>query len=54
MFMQSLVKDQESRRHLFEMDMALIALRDKYGDDDPHLIQLTGLYNNLLRRWSEC
>lgn len=54
MFMQSLVKDQESRRHLFEMDMALMALRERYGDDDPQLVQLTGLYNNLLRRWSEC
>jgi len=54
MFMQSLVKDTEHRRHLYDMDMALIALREKYGDDDPHLIRLTGLYNNLVRRWSEC
>jgi len=54
MFMQSLVKDQDSRSHLFEMDMALMALRERYGDDDPQLVQLTGLYNNLLRRWSEC
>ena len=54
MFMQSLVKDTENRRHLFEMDMALIALRKQYGDDDPNLIRLTGLYNNLVRRWSEC
>lgn len=54
MFMQSLVKDTESRRHLYEMDMALIALRKKYGEDDIELIRLTGLYNNLVRRWSEC
>lgn len=54
MFMQSLVKDTESRRHLFEMDMALISLRHRYGNDDADLVRLTGLYNNLIRRWSEC
>jgi len=54
MFMQSLVKDTESRRHLFEMDMALISLRHRYGNDDVDLVRLTGLYNNLVRRWSEC
>ncbi|MDZ7751123.1 MAG: Fe2+-dependent dioxygenase [Gammaproteobacteria bacterium] len=54
MFMQSLVKDTENRRHLFEMDMALMALREQYGDDEAHLVRLTGLYNNLVRRWSEC
>jgi PKHD-type hydroxylase len=54
LFMQSLVKDTESRRMLFEMDLALIALRGRYGEDDKDLVRLTGIYNNLLRRWSEC
>ncbi|MFN3716789.1 MAG: Fe2+-dependent dioxygenase [Thiobacillus sp.] len=53
-FMQSLVKDSEARRQLFEMDMALIALRQKLGDGDPHLVRLTALYNNLLRKWADC
>lgn len=52
-FLQSLVKDSESRRQLFDMDRALIALRQKLGDGDPHLVRLTALYNNLLRRWAE-
>lgn len=52
-FLQSLVKDTECRRHLFEMDMALLALRQRLGDGDPQLVRLTALYNNLLRRWSE-
>lgn len=52
-FMQSLVKDNESRRQLFDMDMALITLRQKLGDADPQLLRLTALYNNLLRRWTE-
>jgi PKHD-type hydroxylase len=54
LFLQSLVKDTESRRMLFEMDMALVALRQRYGEEDADLVRLTGLYNNLLRRWSEC
>ncbi|MDZ7768779.1 MAG: Fe2+-dependent dioxygenase [Woeseiaceae bacterium] len=54
MFIQSLVKDVESRRHLFDTDMALMSLRERYGDDDADLIRLTGLYQNLVRRWSEC
>lgn len=53
-FLQSVVKDTESRRLLFEMDMALIALRRRYGEEDADLVRLTGLYHNLLRRWSEC
>jgi PKHD-type hydroxylase len=54
LFMQSVVKDTECRRQLYEMDLALIALRQRLGEGDPQLVRLTGLYNNLLRRWSEC
>jgi PKHD-type hydroxylase len=36
------------------MDLALMALRQKHGEEQPEVIRLTGLYNNLLRRWSEC
>ncbi|MBG6070754.1 MULTISPECIES: Fe2+-dependent dioxygenase [unclassified Polaromonas] len=53
-FMQSVVKDTECRRQLHEMDLALIDLRQRCGETDPALVRLTGLYNNLLRRWSEC
>jgi PKHD-type hydroxylase len=54
LFIQSIVKDTECRRHLHEMDRDLMDLRQRYGDADPALVRLTGLYNNLLRRWSEC
>jgi PKHD-type hydroxylase len=53
-FMQSVVKDTECRRQLYEMDLALMDLRQRCGEADPALVRLTGLYNNLLRRWSEC
>ncbi|MDZ7764809.1 MAG: Fe2+-dependent dioxygenase [Melioribacteraceae bacterium] len=54
MFMQSLVKDTEHRRLLYQMDLSLMALRQRYGEEEKDLVRLTGLYNNLLRRWSEC
>ncbi|MDZ7670953.1 MAG: hypothetical protein U5Q16_16585 [Gammaproteobacteria bacterium] len=34
--------------------MALMSLRERFGDDDADLIRLTGLYHNLVRRWAEC
>jgi PKHD-type hydroxylase len=54
LFIQSVVKDAECRRLLYEMDLNLMDLRQRCGDADPALVRLTGLYNNLLRRWSEC
>lgn len=54
LFMQSVVKDTECRRQLYEMDLALMALRARLGEADPELVKLTGSYGNLLRRWSEC
>jgi len=54
LFVQSVVKDSDCRRELYQMDCALIDLRQKYGEDEPQLIALTGTYNSLLRRWSEC
>lgn len=54
LFMQSVVKDADCRRHLYEMDLALMDLRQRVGEADASLVRLTGLYNNLLRRWSEC
>ncbi|WP_439586484.1 Fe2+-dependent dioxygenase [Hydrogenophaga sp.] len=54
LFMQSVVKDTECRRHLYEMDLALMRLRQRHGEADPDLVRLTGLYNDLLRRWSDC
>jgi PKHD-type hydroxylase len=29
-------------------------LRKRCGEAAPALVRLTGLYNKLLRRWSEC
>jgi len=51
-WIQSLVRDDGRRRLLFEMDTALQALR-RTAADDGALLQLTGVYHNLLRQWAE-
>ena len=51
MFIQSMVRDSERRRLLYEMDMALLTLRATVGETAP-VVQLTGTYHNLLRQWA--
>ncbi|TAG46083.1 MAG: Fe2+-dependent dioxygenase [Betaproteobacteria bacterium] len=50
-WLQSMVPDDGQRHLLFEMDMALLALRQRLGDHDSAVVALTGTYHNLLRRW---
>lgn len=52
MFIQSMVRDAEKRRLLYDMDMSLVQLRHTVGETDA-VVHLTGVYHNLLRRWSE-
>lgn len=52
MFIQSMVRDAGQRRLLFDMDMALLELREQLGEADA-IVRLTGAYHNLLRRWAE-
>ena len=51
LWIESMVRSQEQRRLLFEMDMALLALRQRHGETD-EAIRLTGTYHNLLRMWA--
>ena len=48
MFMQSMVRDMGQRRLLYDMDMALLELRESLGET-PAVVKLTGTYHNLLR-----
>jgi PKHD-type hydroxylase len=49
---QSLVRDDGQRRLLLELDTAIQRLTQ--GDADARaVLQLTGIYHNLLRRWSQ-
>ncbi len=51
MFIQSMVRDTEQRRLLFETDMALLELRSSVGET-PAVVKLTSTYHNLLRMWA--
>jgi PKHD-type hydroxylase len=50
-WVQSLVRSSEQRRLLFDMDMALLALRARHGES-AETTALTGTYHNLLRQWA--
>ncbi|MDP2154349.1 MAG: Fe2+-dependent dioxygenase [Methylotenera sp.] len=52
MFIQSMVRDAEKRRILYEMDVSLMQLRQTVGETEA-VVHLTGVYHNLLRRWAE-
>jgi len=51
-WIQSLVRDDARRRMLLEMDTALTALRASAADSAA-VLQLTGVYHNLLWQWAE-
>jgi PKHD-type hydroxylase len=50
-WVQSMIRGDEQRRLLFEMDKQLMSLRSRLGETDPAIIGLTGGYHNLLRMW---
>lgn len=50
-WVQSLVRSDEQRRLLFDMDMNLLRLRQQ--GESPITVGLTGTYHNLLRMWAE-
>jgi PKHD-type hydroxylase len=50
-WIQSMVRDDGERTLLFDLDGAI--QRVATLTDDPAVVQLTGLYHNLLRRWAE-
>jgi PKHD-type hydroxylase len=50
-WIQSMVRDDGERTLLFDLDAAI--QRVTTLTDDPAVVQLTGIYHNLLRRWAE-
>jgi PKHD-type hydroxylase len=51
-WIQSMVREDNQRSMLFEMDTAIQHLA-RAVPDDAALIQLTGVYHNLIRHWAE-
>lgn len=51
-WVQSMVKDDWQRSMLFNLDMTIIALRQKLGDCE-EVVHLTSHYHNLIRQWAD-
>jgi len=51
-WIESMVRSDEQRRLLYEMDLALTAMRSEHGESAA-TVQLTGTYHNLLRMWAD-
>ncbi|MEG3178347.1 Fe2+-dependent dioxygenase [Sphingomonas sp. RB3P16] len=52
-WIQSMVRDTDSRAMLFELDTAIQSVAGRLGQGDGEIVRLTGVYHNLLRRWAE-
>ncbi|GAB3189200.1 Fe2+-dependent dioxygenase [Hydrogenophaga aquatica] len=50
-WIESMVRSDEQRRLLFELDMNLLKLRERHGET-AETTALTGVYHNLLRQWA--
>jgi PKHD-type hydroxylase len=51
-WIESMVRSDEQRRLLFDLDMNLLKLRQQHGET-PETTALTGVYHNLLRQWAD-
>jgi len=52
-WLQSMVRDDGERTMLFQLDASIQQLAAEKGHGDPTVVQLTGIYHNLLRRWAD-
>ncbi len=50
-WIESMVRGDEQRRLLFDLDMNLLKLRERHGET-AEATALTGVYHNLLRQWA--
>ena len=51
-WVQSMVRENERRAILFDLDQAIQALSEDIAAEDPRYVGLTGVYNNLIRQWA--
>ena len=51
-WIESMVRSDVQRRLLFDLDMAIMRLRQKHGET-AEAVDLTGTYHNLLRMWAD-
>lgn len=52
-WLQSLIRDDADRETLFRLDVAIQRVSVDKGPKDAAVLELTAVYHNLIRRWSE-
>lgn len=52
-WLQSMVRSNEQRTILFDLDQNIQSMADRLGSDDEGVVGITGVYHNLIRQWSE-
>lgn len=53
LWLQSMIRDDDARRILWELDQGVQATAQALGQGDAAAVRLTGVYHNLLRRWAD-
>jgi PKHD-type hydroxylase len=52
-WLQSMIRDDNARRILFDLDQSVQRITGQLGGADRSVIELTGVYHNLLRTWAD-
>lgn len=52
LWIQSMVRDDADRNILFDLDQTIQSLYEAVPHGDDRLVALTGIYNNLVRKWA--
>ena len=52
-WLQSMIRQAEARRMIFELDTAIQGLVGRLDRNDPEIVRLSGLYHNMIRHWAE-
>lgn len=52
-WLESMVRDDDARTLLFDLDQSIQTLAGERGRDDAEVLRLTQVYHNLMRRWAD-
>jgi len=52
-WLQSMIRDDGEREQLFRLDRTIRSLSGQLGATEEHILELTNLYHNLMRRWAD-
>lgn len=52
-WLQSMVRNNEQRKMLFDLDQSVQSLTSLHGNDAQDVMRLSGIYHNLIRQWAE-